>query len=57
MARYVAEAGTDLSKKRDKLLREQTKKANANKAEQLLEEMQGVDLSACKFEPPAECSI
>ena len=68
MARYVSEAGTDLSKKRDKLLREQTKKANANKAEQVLEDLAAsslrddnagveVDLSACKFEPPAECSI
>ena len=66
MARYVSEAGTDLSKKRDKLLRDQTKKVTADKAEQVLQEvtasalhddMQGVDLSACTFEPPAECSL
>ena len=74
MARYVWAADTDLSKKRDKLLRDQSKKAAEEKADQVLqevtasslrdEEMQGVDLSACKFdagaassETPAECSI
>ena len=64
MARYVWAADTDLSKKRDKLLRDQSKRATEEKADQVLEEMQGVDLSACKFdagaassETPAECSI
>ena len=86
MARYVWAADTDLSKKRDKLLRDQSKKAAEEKADQVLQEvqrteqgnevgsaehleeddlrMQGVDLSACKFdagaassETPAECSI
>ena len=67
MARYVSEAGTDLSKKRDKLLRDQTRKVTADKAEQVLQEVtasslrdediKGVDLSACTFEPPAECSL
>ena len=59
MARYVADAGTDLSKKRDKLLWDQKEKEAADKVDQVLEEIQtaGVDLSACTFEPPAECSL
>ena len=70
MARYVADAGTDLSKKRDKLLRDQTKKVTADKAEQVLQEVittetaQAPQVPTCTFEPPteaadtpAECSI
>ena len=64
MARYVYEAGTDLSKKRERLLRDETERVTAVKAEQVLKDIQGSDSSACTFEPPTqaadtpvECSI
>ena len=64
MARYVWAADTDLAKKRDKLLRDQSKQQAADKAEQVLEEMKGVDLSACRLdmgaassETPMGCSL
>ena len=48
MARYIWAADTDLSKKRDKLLRDQKEKEAADKVEQVLEEIQtaGVERTA-----------